>query len=213
MIGIELHDVGISSLRWLLGVLSGTAFGFLLGSLSLHAPTDRRISWLFHFLRSVPIIGLVPVIQWVFGISEIGKIGLIAWAVSFPVWISVKRAAEVRLPETELSLRARRVTGYDLFRVYTFPRVLRGLFQGFEIALGIGWLAVVASELIATYSKGFWSGGLGHRLFYAFSLNDWTTGTSALLLFGMLGIVSSFLWNRFGTALFIRLTGIRPGSV
>ena len=126
------------------------------------------------------------------------------------MWISVRQAAKIRFYELELVLHARKMSQGDIFRIYTLPRVVGGFLQGIEIAIGLGWLAVVAAELIATYSQGFWAGGLGHRLFYSFSINDWQTGIAALLMFGFLGLVSSVAWKTSGIALFVRATGITP---
>ncbi len=210
---IELYDIFISTLRWFIGMTAGCAIGLSLGVLSINKMADMGLSWLAHFARAIPIIGLVPVIQLVFGIGEFGKIGLIAWTVAFPVWISVKEAANTKLKESELVLKARKVDRVQMLKIYTIPRIVSGLFQGVEIAIGIGWLAVVASELIATYSQGFWSGGLGHQLFYAFSINDWKTGILSLGIFGLLGITTSFMWRKHGVSWFTRITGISTRTI
>lgn len=208
MIEVTFADVYISCLRWFIGLLAGSIVGGSIGAALAYAGKGSLfVSAILHFARAVPVLGLVPVIQYLFGISELGKFILIAWAVMFPVWISVETALANRLTELELSLDAIGVGGSDFAISYVFPRLLSGFFQGIQISIGVGWLSVVAAEFIGTFSSGFWSGGLGYKLFLAFDLNDWMMGIFALGLFGALGMISAWVWN----ALVVRLVFLRPG--
>lgn len=164
----------------------------LLGS---YKPSTIILKIMNDFLRAIPIIGLVPVIQMNIGINEYGKIGLIAWAVIFPVWITVRNAIEKNLENSDLRLKASGITGYKYFSLFVFPKVLGGFLRGVELAIGIAWLAVVAAEWIGTYTQGFWSGGLGYKLVYGYELNNWGTVHISLLLFGLLGFLSAYAWH------------------
>ena len=194
---MEIRDIAISTLRWLIGLTVGSLLGIAFGVLIYYfSILGRGVSVLFHFARAIPVLGLVPVIQFAFGISELGKIGLISWAVMFPVWLSVQTAIAQRYPELELILRSLNVARQEYFAKYVLPKIYAGILQGVQIGIGIGWLSVVAAEFIGTFSKGFWAGGLGYKLFLAFDLNDWRTGLVALGIFGVLGLMTANLWEK-----------------
>lgn len=126
--------------------------------------------------RAIPIIGLVPLVRYCWGVSEYGKIGLIAWSIAFPVWISVRSSVLRQNQDAELVWIAHNFGKLAMLRHYTLPRIMIGLLQGIDIAIGLGWLAVVASELVGTYVSGFWGGGIGNKLFFAFQNGDWRAG-------------------------------------
>lgn len=192
---ISLNDLFLSILRWVIGLILGCSLGLLFGLIGSFKPTYSLLKFLNDFFRSIPIIGLVPVIQMNLGINEYGKIGLIAWAVMFPVWITVRNALETKMEIINLVLQASKITGFEFFRLFTFPKVLGGFLKGIELAIGIAWLALVAAEWIGTYTQGLWAGGLGYKLLTGYELNNWETVHVGILLFGLLGVSSSYLWR------------------
>jgi sulfonate transport system permease protein len=192
---LTLHDVFLSCLRWSIGLSVGCLIGFILAIVSGVRLANAMVRLLVDFLRAIPIIGLVPVIQMNVGINEYGKIGLIAWAVMFPVWITVRSTMEQNLESADLMLKATKKTSGEYFQLFTLPRLLGGFLRGIEIAIGIAWLAVVAAEWIGTYTQGFWAGGLGYKLIVGYELNNWKIVHLNLLVFGFLGISSAYLWR------------------
>jgi NitT/TauT family transport system permease protein len=102
------------------------------------------------------------------------------------------------------------VSKKDFLLVYVIPKVIGGIILGINVSIGIGWLCVVAAELIGTYSQGFWSGGLGYKLYIAHNNNDWYMVLTSLALFGILGIFSSTLWKLFVSSLFTAKGGFNP---
>jgi len=208
---ISWVDIGLSSLRWFLGLCTGSIVGILFGLLSFYTKSANKvINMVFNFFRAIPIIGLMPVIQMGFGVSEAGKIGLIAWGVMFPVWLSVQSATTRRLPELELVLKAKQLSKRDYMMVYILPKIAGGIMLGIQVGIGIGWLCVVAAELIGTYSQGFWSGGLGYKLYLAHQNNNWFWVITSLSLFGLLGIISAALWKLFIRLIFTSNRGFNP---
>lgn len=206
----NLSDIEFSILRWLLGVGVGCCIGLLLGLACWCKWLDRALAVMGGGARAIPIIGLVPVIQYFWGVSEYGKIGLIAWSIAFPVWVSVHSAALRQDQDAELVWIAHNIGASSMLRHYTLPRIMVGFVQGIDIAIGLGWLAVVASELVGTYTSGFWGGGIGHKLFFAFSAGDWRAGLICLGLFGVCGVLSTLAWRVLGVKTITWLTGISP---
>ncbi len=80
----------LSSLaRVLAGFTLGSAGGVVLGVLTARLRLLRHLSDpVLHGLRSVPVIGLIPLAIIWFGIGESSKVTLIAWGTFFPVPIS-----------------------------------------------------------------------------------------------------------------------------
>lgn len=195
-----LHDVFLTCIRWLGGLAAGSIAGFVVAALE---PYRRReaaardftlIAAVGDFLRALPIIALVPVIQTV-GIGERWKIGLIAWAVLFPIWLSVRQARRTRFVDTELNLSGRVSSYSEVFWSYRFPKALAGFLRGVEISIGVAWLSVVAAEWIGTYSTGFWAGGLGYKVVKAHDANNWGAMLLCLGWFGLLGVASAYVWR------------------
>lgn len=197
------NDVFLTCLRWSVGLSTGTLLGLLVASLeALAIPNTqrqaRRRAWviaaLLDFLRALPVIALVPIIQ-MFGVEEWWKISLIAWAVMFPVWISIRQARTRRMLDTELTLSASGLRPLEIFWNYRFPKALGGLLRGVEISIGVAWISVVAAEWVGTFSNGFWAGGLGYKVLKAHDANNWSGMLACLALFGVLGSGTAWLWR------------------
>ena len=207
---LDLYDIFLSSLRWFIGLSLGCGFGFLLALAGNVKRANFVVKILVDFLRAIPIIGLVPVIQMNVGINEYGKIGLIAWAVLFPVSISVRSAMDKNLESATLMLRAAQNSGWTFFKLFTFPKLLGGFLRGIEIAIGIAWLAVVAAEWVGTYTQGFWGGGLGYKLIVGYELNNWRVVHLNLMVFGLLGFLTAYSWRWITSFVFTHNHSFNP---
>jgi len=195
-------DVLLSCLRWLIGIAAGAVLGSFV-ALAEGAVTSR-LGWLplatgvrgfLDFLRSIPILAIVPLVI-MLGVKERWKIGLIGWAVSFPIWISIRQARALEMVDAELALAAGGLSRADVFRTYTFPKLLIGLLHGIETAIGVAWISVVAAESFGTFTRGFWAGGLGYKALQAYEANSWSGLVLCLAIFGTLGLGSALLWRR-----------------
>lgn len=196
------NDVVLTTLRWCGGVALGAASALTVsvseaavrGALSYLRLGSWPITMLFDFLRALPVIALVPLVQ-MMGVDEWWKFGLIAWAVTFPTWLAIRQAWLERMTDTELALSASGLRRIDIFRSYDLPKVVGGLMRGIEISIGIAWISVVAAEWIGTFSTGFWSGGLGYKVLTAHDSNNWGAMLACLGLFGLLGSTSTLIWR------------------
>jgi sulfonate transport system permease protein len=148
-----------------------------------------------HALRALPILGLLPLVQYAFGINELGKVLLISVAALFPVYFASLNALRGRTLDEQIFFTALRTPVWQQVQLDLWPRLRRGLIQGVEVSIGLAWITVVAAESIGTFNTGFWSGGLGHKLFTAFDVNNVGAGLVALGLFGLLGLSSGYGWS------------------
>jgi len=195
-------DVLLTTLRWSGGVVLAAIAALILsvveasvrGALRYAGLRASPVTVILNFLRALPVIALVPLVQLI-GVDEWWKFGLIAWAAAFPTWVKIRQAWLQQMIDTELALKASGLRRIDIFRSYDLPKAVAGLLEGIEISIGIAWISTVAAEWIGTFSTGFWAGGLGYKVQIAHDANDWGAMLACLGLFGMLGIFSTFLWR------------------
>lgn len=208
---IRLWDIFLSTLRWGIGLGLGTCAGILLAVIgNMFRRQWDYLSLFFDFLRAIPILGLVPLIQITIGIHEFGKWLLIGWGATFPVWIYVENTLRRDVVELEVVLSCYALNPRERFRVYVWPRLLAGVNDGVRVSIGIAWLCVVAAELIANFQGGFWSGGLGVVLMDANNLSNNFDIYLALGTFGVLGLLSTKLWSVLTKLVFERTAGFNP---
>ena len=151
--------IGVSSARVLTGFVIGVSCGLALGAL---VALNRRVNGLIdpslQALRAVPSLAWVPLLLLWLGIDTAPKLTLIAIGTFFPMYLST--AASLRDVDRKL-IEVGRQLGFSqrqlLTKIY-LPAALPGLFTGLRTSLGLGWMFLVAAELIAATS------GLGYLL-------------------------------------------------
>ncbi len=198
----HLHDVVVTALRWISGLSVAIAAGLLVSfvvafrrpRIATARRDDQAMVAVIDFLRSLPIIALVPVVQLV-GVQEGYKIALIAWAAAFPILISTRQALRLPMIDLELTILGSGLSPWFVFWRYALPKALLGVVAGVEVSIGVAWIAVVAAEWLGNYTVGFWSGGLGVRIVAAHDANSWPGVIACLVAFGVLGTGSSVIWR------------------
>ncbi len=155
---LALH-VEATLLRVGLGFALGAGAGILMGALVATLP---RLRWLvdpsLQALRAVPSLAWVPLFILWFGILETPKVLLIAVGVFFPVYVGVAGAiASVDRKLVEVG-RIFRLSKAAQVRRILLPAVLPATLTALRTGLGLGFLFVVAAELMGA------SEGLGYLL-------------------------------------------------
>jgi ABC-type nitrate/sulfonate/bicarbonate transport system permease component len=122
---------------------------------------ERLFDWSIQIFRSFPVIALIPLAMLFFGIGERPAVVLITVAAFFPLLIStifgVKSVDRTLLKVAQASGASERLVLVDILLPSALPAILTGL----RLALGSGWLTVVAAEMMAVKS------GLGYLIMYA----------------------------------------------
>lgn len=182
----------ISSLRRvLIAVASAAALGIPLGlTMGWWASFRRSVTPLLEFIRPIPPLAWIPLsILW-FGIGDTQNQFIIFLAAFFPIVINTMAGArdvDIYLVRAGLSLGA---SQRDLFRTVVLPASLPSIFVGLRVGLGIGWMALVAGELVAAPS------GLGFLINNARTLFRSDYILLGMVLIGVLGLVLDFLVRR-----------------
>jgi sulfonate transport system permease protein len=174
--------------RVLAGFALGVAAGTVLGALTGYSTTARRLlDPTLQALRNIPSIGWVPLFILWLGIFEAPKIVLIATGVFFPVYLGLMSGiAGVDRKLVEVG----RIYGFsdlEMVRRILLPAALPAFLTGVRGGLGLGWMFVIAAELMGA------SEGLGYLM-----VDGQMTGNAALILgclvlFAVLGKASDAL--------------------
>ena len=166
------------------GALAATVLGALAGfnrlARDLLDPTLQA-------LKAVPSLAWVPLFIIWFGIFEVSKVTLIAVGVFFPVYLNLMTgilATDRKLVEVGRIYGLKR---WQLVRRILLPATLPNFVVGLRAGLALGWMFVIAAELMGA------SQGLGYLM-----LDGQQTGRPAviigsLVLFAVVGKASDAL--------------------
>jgi sulfonate transport system permease protein len=167
-----------------LGVISGTALGAVSGYWDL---ARRLLDPTVQALRAIPSLAWVPLFILWLGIFETSKVALIAAGVFFPVYLGVMGAIlSVDRKIVEVG-RTFRLSGPAMIRRILLPAVLPAYVVALRVGLGLGWMFVVAAELMGA------SEGLGYLLLDGQQLGKPAQILAAIVIFAILGKTSDWL--------------------
>jgi sulfonate transport system permease protein len=177
-----------------LGVISGTVLGAVSGYWDL---ARRLLDPTVQALRAIPSLAWVPLFILWLGIFETSKIVLIGAGVFFPVYLGVMGAIlSVDRKIVEVG-RTFRLSGPAMIRRILLPAVLPAYVVALRVGLGLGWMFVVAAELIGA------SEGLGYLLLDGQQLGKPAQILAAIVIFAILGKTTDWLIE-IGTAPLLR---------
>jgi len=165
-------------LGFLFGAAAGTALGVLTGASGLAL---RLLDPSIQALRAIPSLAWVPLFILWLGIFETSKLALIAMGVFFPVYLGVLSA--IQNVDRKL-IEVGRVFGLSSTGIalrITGPAVLPVWFAALRTGLGLGFMFVVAAELMGA------SEGLGYMLLDGQQMGRADTILVAMIVFALLG--------------------------
>lgn len=191
--GVLFTHIFASLRRVLVAVSVAAALGIPLGlAMGWFAKFRAVVDPVIQFIRPIPPLAWIPLsILW-FGIGDVQIDYIIFLAAFFPVVLNCMAGARdtnTHLVRAGLSLGA---SPFDLFRTVLLPGALPHIFTGLRIALGFGWMALVAGELVAAPS------GLGYLINNARTLFRSDYILLGMVLIGALGLVLDFLMQQLG---------------
>lgn len=161
-----------------IGAAVGTALGALTGALPL---ARGLLDPTLQALRAIPSIAWVPLFILWFGIFEASKVALIAVGVFFPVYLGVA-AAILSIDRKIVEVgRVFRLSRLAMVRRVLLPAILPDWFTALRGGLGLGFMFVVAAEIMGA------SEGLGYLLVDGQQLGRPDTIIAAIIAFAVLG--------------------------
>ena len=191
--GQLLGDIAITTWRVALGFLLGTAVATVLGAVVGYSRrAGDYLDPTMQALKAVPSLAWVPLFILWFGIFEVSKVVLIAVGVFFPVYLNL--VSGIRSTDRKL-VEVGQVNGLgriDLVRLILAPAALPSYITGLRAGLALGWMFVIAAELMGA------SKGLGFLMLDGQMTGRPATIVAALLLFALVGKISDALLVALG---------------
>lgn len=183
-----MRDIGVSLGRATLGLGLGAGAGIALGTLvGLSRLGEDLLDSTLQALRTLPLIGLIPLFILWFGLGETPRILLIALGSFFPVYVNVFRGIrniDSRFIELAESCR---LTHSELVREVVLPAALPSMLVGLRYAIGVAWLCLVVAEQVNATS------GLGYVIINANQLGQTSVIITALVIYAVIGVAADAL--------------------
>jgi sulfonate transport system permease protein len=166
----------------------GAGIATIVGAATGYLPLLRRLlDPSLQALRAIPSIAWVPLFILWLGIFEASKVTLIAVGVFFPVYLGLMGAIQsVDRKLVEVG-RAFRLSGIEMVRRILLPAVLPAYVISLRSGLGLGWMFVVAAELMGA------SSGLGYLLIDGQQLGKPAEIVAAIVAFAIVGKATDWL--------------------
>lgn len=189
------RHIAYTMARVVAGFLIGSLTATLLAGITGSTPLARRLlDPTIQALRSIPSMAWVPLFLLWMGIHESSKIALISVGVFFPVYLNLLSGiltVDRKLVEVGHIFKLDKL---QLVRRVILPAALPSYLVGLRSGLGLGWMFVVAAEIMGA------SRGLGFLM-----IDGQMTGRASVI------IASIVLFAMFGklTDLVIELAGNR----
>jgi sulfonate transport system permease protein len=160
----------------------------VVGAATGYSPLLRRLlDPSLQALRAIPSIAWIPLFILWLGIFEASKVTLIAVGVFFPVYLGLLGAIQsVDRKLVEVG-RAFRLSDVEMVRRILLPAVLPAYVISLRSGLGLGWMFVVAAELMGA------SEGLGYLLIDGQQLGKPAEIIAAIVAFAMVGKATDWL--------------------
>jgi NitT/TauT family transport system permease protein len=180
-------------LKYVVASLFRVTWGFVL-AVVLAVPLGLVIGWnrradmafnpLIQVLRPISPLAWIPIAILWFGVGDLAAIFLIFLGCFFPLLLTSINAVQ-NIPAVYLN--AGRNFGLSPAAVVArvlFPAVIPQLIVGMRITLGVGWLVVVAAEMIAVNS------GLGFLIVDARNAGDrYDLVVAGMVIIGLIGLM------------------------
>lgn len=186
--GTLWSHIGITTIRVFAGFVLGTIAAVILGSfVGINKIAEQLFDPMIQAFRSIPSLAWVPLFILWMGIGEPSKITMIAVGVFFPVYLNIVSGI---IGVDRKLIEVGKIYGLNSFQqVYriVLPASLPSFLVGLRSGLGLGWMFVVAAELMGA------SQGLGYLLVVGQNTLSPETILASIILFAIIGKLSDWI--------------------
>jgi len=185
--GLTMSDhIGASLERIILGFLIAMVvavpLGLLMGTFRTVDAVGRPI---VELVRPIPPLAWIPIFIVVLGMLW-GPVAIVALGIFFPVLLNVMfgvRSVEPTLMDAAKTLGAGRG---QMFLKVVLPFTTPYLMTGVKVGLGIGWMCIVAAEMVGNYG-----GGVGFFIKDTADVGEFEYMYAGMIVIGLLGIFTT----------------------
>ncbi|GAE92775.1 alkanesulfonates transport system permease protein [Gracilibacillus boraciitolerans JCM 21714] len=181
--------IWITTYRVFAGFIIGTIAAIVLGSIvGFYKIAEQLFDPMIQAFRSIPSLAWVPLFILWMGIGETSKIVMIAvGGVFFPVYLNIVSGI---LGVDRKLIEVGKMYGLKTFQLVKriiLPASLPSFLVGMRSGLGLGWMFVVAAELMGA------SQGLGFLLVFGQNMSSPETILASIILFAIIGKLSDWI--------------------
>jgi NitT/TauT family transport system permease protein len=187
-------DFSTSLMHFGIGVGAALLIGIPLGMvMGWFRDADTAANPIIEILRPIPPLAWIPfAIIW-FGLTPVAAGFIVFVGAFFPVLINTYSGFK---GVSKLFVEAARVLGCTsdarLIRYVALPSAMPSIAAGIRIAMGVGWMCLVAAELFVGGRYG-----LGRQLWVSYSLQQMSNVVVYMLLLGILGLAIDILFRHY----------------
>ena len=185
-----LEHTSLSMFRVTLGFLTAALTAIPLGiAIGRYTLIDGILGPVVEAMRPIPPIAWIPISILMFQANFLGSQVFIIWiGAFFPILINttagVKRTEPVHIDVAHTFGATER----QILSTIVIPSASPEIFTGLRVGFGIGWMCLVAAEMIG---GGL---GLGHLVLVTEQLGNTDETICAMLIIGIIGFVVSYLF-------------------
>lgn len=141
-----------------IAIILGILLGFIRYSLPERVRNNFLVNILFDAPKFPPPIAWIPFVVIFIGIGDISSLVIVIIGVLPPVFTQVYdglKGIKMEVLQTARSMQLRRV---NLLRLVLIPAMLPQLMTGIRVGFAMGWMSIIAAEMISGQS------GLGYSI-------------------------------------------------
>ncbi len=179
-----IEHAGASLLRVLIGVLYAFVIAIPLGILMALIPLlDGIVKPIIEMIRPIPPIAWIPFAIITFGLSTASHAFIIFMGAFFPLlqncYDGVRQSSKV-YQDVARSLGASRT---QIAADVILPSILPNIITGLRVAIGVGWMCVIAAEMM-----GISGAGIGYFINYMKNIGHYSNMMAGMLMIAIVGL-------------------------
>lgn len=184
---VSLEHFGIGLIA---ALLLGVPIGIVMGWFRV---ADFLLDPIIEILRPIPPLAWIPfAIIW-FGLTTQAA-GFVIFAGAFFPILTATYSAFRAVPK--VFVEAGKVLGCDtsleLIRYVALPAAIPGIASGIRIAMGVGWMCLVAAEMFGVSRYG-----LGYQLWHNYYLHQMPNVVVYMLILGLTGLIIDRVFRNY----------------
>jgi len=181
-------DVGSSLARIAIAYAISAIAGFFLAVVLYKNRSSTILLPLFDVAQSFPTFAALPLAVMFWGANEFTIILFLIFTMVWPIFFTVISSLKLVHSEWEEAMEISEIKGWRYIWIFLIPASIPSLIIGSIIALGDGWEALIATEIIVGIKQGF------GPFFQSFSTNPKITGFGIAGLLIIVFVVNKLIW-------------------
>ncbi len=193
-LSLLLIDTLYSLMHFFIGLLAALLVGIPIGMLMGWSKSIERIfDPLIEIVRPIPPLAWIPfAIIWI-GLNPFGAGFVIFIGALFPIIINTSTGFK---SVSKIYVEAAKVLGCtsdrELIRHVAIPSSLPSIVAGIRVAMGVGWMCLVAAEMF-----GVSKNGLGFKIWHYYYLHSMDFVLVYMLILGFLGLLIDRIFRSY----------------